>query len=151
MKFGKKLESLKNKEIAVVMIDGYIYRGILADHDDEMLILTHVDETNNDSMDWKAAEEELTETEVNKKESKSKAAKTSKNTKSSDKGKDDKIKDDKRVIKWRPVALPEVIIRLPMVLRIWPWNVLTKEDLEKSRKNREEKQVYFMSLMGLNM
>ena len=84
----EKLEDFIGHPIAIVMEDGYSYKGILKEYDVDIIILTDVEETTNSDVGWK---EML------------------------------KDKHDPNFILWRKVGLPEVIIRIDKVMRVWPW------------------------------
>ena len=75
------------------MNDGHAYRGRLIRYDNDILVLENIYETSNQEIEWVES-------------------------KNSD---DEKVRT-KGYLPWRKVTLPEVIIRLSMVLRIWPWN-----------------------------
>jgi len=87
-----ELPRLLNTEIAVIMNDGQVYRGILRKFDGDIIVLEDIHETSNQEIEW-----------VETKESGNDRKKT------------------KGYLPWRKVKLPRLIIRLPMVLRIWPW------------------------------
>lgn len=91
MLLEKELDALLNKEIAIIMNDGQAYRGKLARFDSEIIVLEEVYETSNDEIDWVEVSE----------------------------GK--KAASIKGYIPWRRVTLPRLIVRVPMILRIWPW------------------------------
>ena len=88
----EELAKLVGNEIAVIMNDGHAYRGKLIRFDGEILVLDNIYETSNQEIEWVE----------------------SKNSS------DEKVRA-KGYLPWRKVTLPEVIIRLSMVLRIWPW------------------------------
>ena len=92
MLLEQELEELLKKEIAIIMNDGQAYRGILTRFDSDILVLESVYETANDEIDW---------VEVSEGKKKNTAI--------------------KGYIPWRKVTLPRLIVRMPMVLRIWPW------------------------------
>lgn len=92
MLIDDELTKLVDTEVAVIMNDGHAYRGILNRFDTEILVLENIYETSNQEIEWVK-------------------------TKDPD---DDKVKT-KGYLPWRKVTLPNLIIRLPMVLRIWPW------------------------------
>ncbi|UCH89392.1 MAG: hypothetical protein JSV49_01725 [Thermoplasmata archaeon] len=87
-----ELKGLVDSEVAVIMNDGFAYRGKLTQCEGDVIILENIYEANNQEIEWVE----------------------SKNSE------DDKTKT-KGYLPWRKVTLPQVIIRLPMVLRIWPW------------------------------
>lgn len=88
----QELTELLHKEIAVIMADGNAYRGKLKKFDAEVLILEDIYETSTHEIDW-------VETENSS-------------------GKTVTIKG---YVPWRKVTLPRLIVRMDMVLRIWPW------------------------------
>ena len=88
----EELPKLINCDIAVIMNDGQAYRGKLTEYDGDIIVLEDIYETSNQEIEW-----------VEKK----------------DPG-DDKVRT-KGYLPWRKITLPNVILRLPMVLRIWPW------------------------------
>ena len=91
MLLQNELSNLVNEEIAVIMADGNAYRGKLKTFDSEILILEDIYETSTHEIDW-------VETDEN--------------------GKSVSIKG---FVPWRKVTLPKLIVRMDMVLRIWPW------------------------------
>jgi small nuclear ribonucleoprotein (snRNP)-like protein len=107
MLFEQELTTLLKTEIAVIMNDGQAYRGILVRFDNEVVVLENVYETSNDEIDW---------VEV-----------------SDDKSKATAIKG---YIPWRRVTLPKLIVRVPMILRIWPWATTAQApNLKKKKKD----------------
>lgn len=96
--FQQELTELLDTEIAVVVSDGMAFRGILKKFDHEILILREVYETNNIEVDWI----EL-------------------------KGEKGQPRTVKGYIPWRRVTIPEVIIRIPTVMRVWPWKPMDIE------------------------
>ncbi len=99
MLLEKELEELLKSEIAVIMNDGQAYRGRLIKFDSEIIVLDNVYETSNEEIDWVETEQ-----------------KTSKGP------------SIKGYIPWRRVTLPKLIVRTPMVLRIWPWKPAKKKE-----------------------
>ena len=91
MSLVEELTELKDTEIAVMMNDGNGYRGRLARFDQEIMVLEEVYETSTTDVDW-----------IETKEA-------------------EKITTVKGYVPWRRITLPRVIIRIPMILRIWPW------------------------------
>lgn len=96
MLLEQELEQLIKKEIAVIMNDGQAYRGKLTRFDSEIIVLEEVYETSNDDIDWVEVTEGKKATAI------------------------------KGYIPWRRVTLPKLIVRVPMVLRIWPWTAKKK-------------------------
>lgn len=93
MLLDEELKDLIDNEIAVIMNDGQAYRGKLTTYDKDILILENIYETSNQEIEWVES-----------------------------KGSEDKPKKTRGYLPWRKVTLPKLIIRLPMILRIWPWN-----------------------------
>lgn len=89
-----KLSNAIGSEIVVVMSDGNCYKGELAEFDGEVIVLHDIAETTTKEIEW--------ETPLKDKIQK-------------------KGEVEKGYIVWRHIALPEVIIRVDRVLRIWPW------------------------------
>lgn len=88
-----KLSNMIGSEIVVVMSDGNCYKGNLAEFDGEVIVLHDIAETTTKEIEW--------ETPLK-----------------------DKIRkkgEVKGYIVWRRIALPEVVILVDKVLRIWPW------------------------------
>lgn len=92
-----ELANLVNKEIAITMTDGLIYRGILSKYDKETIVLMDVYEASNKDVDW---------IETSYKDKKGK-----------------KVKSVKGFIQWRKIMLPKAYIRTKWILRLWPWEV----------------------------
>ena len=92
MLLDDELRSLVDSEIAVIMNDGQAYRGTLIRFEKDVIVLNNIYEATNQEVEWVEAKDEA--------------------DKSITKG----------YLPWKKVTLPEVIIRLPMVLRIWPWS-----------------------------
>jgi small nuclear ribonucleoprotein (snRNP)-like protein len=90
--FQQELTELLQTEVAVVVNDGMAFRGKLKKFDKDILVLQDVYETTNQEIDW-------VET-------------------GGGKGKPTTIKG---YVPWRRVTIPQVIIRVPMILRVWPW------------------------------
>jgi small nuclear ribonucleoprotein (snRNP)-like protein len=78
-----------------------IHRGKLVRFDKEIIVLTNVYETANREIDW-----------VETKDEKEGQAHV------------------RGFIRWRKVLHPRVIIRVQMVLRIWPWTMIGKPGKE---------------------
>ena len=97
MLLEQELEKLMKKEIAVIMNDVQAYRGILTRFDNEIVVLESVYETSNDEIDWVEISDGKKQTSI------------------------------KGYIPWRRVTLPKLIVRLQMVLRIWPWTTAPKK------------------------
>jgi small nuclear ribonucleoprotein (snRNP)-like protein len=97
MLLEQELEELIKKEIAIIMNDGQAYRGILTRFDNEIIVLEQVYETSNDEIDWVEVSDGKKQTSI------------------------------KGYIPWRRVTLPKLIVRLQMVLRIWPWTTPQKK------------------------
>ena len=97
MSLTNELSGLIDKEIAITMKDGLIYRGILKKFDENVLVLEDIYEASNKDVNW-------VETRIPGKEGK-------------------KIKAVKGYIHWRKIMLPKLIVRVPMVLRFWPWEM----------------------------
>ena len=97
MSIEGELADLRNREIAVTMTDGFIYRGTLKKYDKHTLVLTGVYEASNKDVDWIE-------------------------TRYKDEG-GEKIKAVKGFIHWRKIMLPKVFLRTKWVLRMWPWDV----------------------------
>ena len=95
MTLAQELTELLNTEIAVMMNDGQGYRGILVRFDNDVLVLETVYETSTTDVDWIESKEETRTATI------------------------------KGYVPWRRITLPRVIIRIPMVLRIWPWMPLS--------------------------
>lgn len=102
MTLKQKLSSLINTDIIVVMSDGNCYKGKLAEFDSEVIVLHDIAETTTKEIEW--------ETPL--------------------KDKIQKKGEVKGYIVWRSIAIPEVIIRVEEVLRIWPW----KPEIEGIKK-----------------
>ena len=98
-----EMTDLLHSEIAVIMADGNAYRGTLKKFDQEILILTEIYETSTHEIDW-------VETD----------------------GGGGKPVAIKGFVPWRRVTLPKLLIRMDMVLRIWPW----KPGKEKKPKKK---------------
>jgi small nuclear ribonucleoprotein (snRNP)-like protein len=98
MLLDKELSNLVNSEIAVIMNDGSGYRGKLIKCDRDIIVLENIYETSNQEIEWVEA-----------------------------KAGNDKKPKAKGYLAWRKVTLPQVIIRVPMVLRIWPWTPISKD------------------------
>jgi small nuclear ribonucleoprotein (snRNP)-like protein len=92
MLIDDELAKLVSTEIAVIMNDGHVYRGTLKSFDDDILILENIFESSNQEIEWVETKDP-----------------------------DEDKKKTKGYLPWRKLTLPHVIIRLPMVLRIWPW------------------------------
>jgi small nuclear ribonucleoprotein (snRNP)-like protein len=92
MLIDNELKELLNKEIAVIMNDGQGYRGKLTKVDGDIIVLENIYETSNQEIEW---------------------------VESKDTG-DEGVKM-KGYLPWRKITIPSVIIRIPLVLRIWPW------------------------------
>ena len=95
MSVVNELSELLDKEIAVTMSDGFVYRGRLKKYDEKTIILEDVYEATNKDVDW-------VETVVKTKDG-------------------EKVKTVKGFIHWRKIMLPRVFIQLKWVLRFWPW------------------------------
>jgi small nuclear ribonucleoprotein (snRNP)-like protein len=92
MALTEELTNLLDTEIAVIMNDGQAYRGKLTKFDSETMVLKEVYETTNQEIDWVETEEGP-----------------------------GKVKMIRGYVPWRRVTLPKLILRIPLVLRIWPW------------------------------
>lgn len=92
MLLDEELKNLLNNEIIVIMNDGHAYRGKLVKYEDDILVLENIYETTNQEIEWVES-----------------------------KNADDEKTKKRGYLPWRKVTLPNVIVRLPMVLRIWPW------------------------------
>jgi small nuclear ribonucleoprotein (snRNP)-like protein len=90
----QKLSTMINTEIVVVMSDGNCYKGKLAEFDKEIIVLHDITETTTKDIAW--------ETSLKEKIQKKGGV-------------------ERGYIAWRHIALPEVIIRIDRVLRVWPW------------------------------
>ena len=117
MIFETKLKGLVNQEIAVVMVDGNCYKGILTEFDSDLVVLREVEETTNDEICWQ---------EPGSEQATGPAC------------------DERRgYLVWNKVALPEVLIRVKGILRIWPWKPLTAQKATASpAEKKEEEQMY---------
>lgn len=109
MLLSQELTDLLHSEIAVIMNDGMAYRGLLEKFDNEVIVLTNVYETSNQEIDWVESE----------------AAKESGSG------------TIRGYVPWRRITLPRLIIRIQMVLRIWPWsphNLAPKQTVKTKTK-----------------
>ena len=88
----EELTGLLQTEIAIICNDGQAYRGILKSFDRDIMVLEEIYETSNEEIDWIEIKDEKT-----------------------------KGTSIKGYIPWRRVTLPKLIIRMQMILRIWPW------------------------------
>ncbi len=93
MLLSQELKELLHTEVAVIMNDGMAYRGTLEKFDKELLVLSDIYETSNQEIDWieSDAPQRTQEASI------------------------------RGYVPWRRITLPRLIIRLSMVLRIWPW------------------------------
>lgn len=97
MSLTTELSGLIDKEIAITMKDGMIYRGILKKFDKDTIVLEDIYEASNKDVNW-------VETRITSEDGK-------------------KVKAVKGYIHWRKITLPKLIMRVPMVLRLWPWEL----------------------------
>ena len=104
----QKLSNAIGSEIVVVMSDGNCYKGELSEFDGIVIVLHNIAETTTKEIEW--------ETPLK-----------------------DKIRkkgEMKGYIVWRHIALPEVVILVDKVLRIWPWK--PKVEGKKKRFAKDE-------------
>ena len=92
MLIEEELKGLLNTEIAITMSDGQAYRGYLHRFDADVMVLENVYETSTQEVDWVESKESRGQTSI------------------------------KGYVPWRRITLPKLIVRVPMVLRIWPWS-----------------------------
>lgn len=97
----KKLKELMNKEMLIVMEDGRGFKGRLVEYDDEYIILKDVIESSTVELRWRVPLVALPPSE--------------KSTKLGEGG--ITVGDTGSKL----VKLNEVMIRIPMILRIWTW------------------------------
>ncbi len=98
MSLASELSEYVDSEIAVIMNDGNGYRGALVKYDKEVIILKDIYETSCSDIDWVESPGQSP------------------------------AKTIKGYVPWRRVTLPRLIIRVEMVLRIWPWQPLEDDE-----------------------
>jgi len=118
---GKKLNSLKNDDILVVMDDGLGFLGELKEFDKKTLVLKKVLQSSFEDIDWKHISPSSKDLRENS-------------------GEDKKA----GFANWTKVNLKEVYIRTDHISRVWPW-IKKKKITEKVKGSTDERKrpIYF--------